>query len=103
MNFSIKFWPQVSSAAISLLTNEISSLVPQQRQVLEVAWEALERAGMDPLALSGEPFGVYIGGFTADHLLYQFSAQARSGLGRFSAAGSTLTMLVNRLSYVLDL
>jgi acyl transferase domain-containing protein/acyl carrier protein len=87
----------------ALPADEISSLDPQQRLVLEVAWEALERAGIDPLALSGEPVGVYIGGFTADHLLNQFSAQARSELDRFSAAGSTLTMLANRLSYALDL
>jgi acyl transferase domain-containing protein/acyl carrier protein len=83
--------------------DEIASLDPQQRLVLEVGWEALEHAAIDPSKLRGEAVGVYVGGFTTDHLLNQFSAQARSALGRFSAAGSTLTMLANRLSYALDL
>ncbi len=87
----------------ALATDEIAFLDPQQRLVLEVAWEALEQAAIDPHALSGQAVGVYVGGFTTDHLLNQFSAQARSALGRFSAAGSTLTMLANRLSYALDL
>ncbi|HVQ08902.1 MAG TPA: SDR family NAD(P)-dependent oxidoreductase [Allosphingosinicella sp.] len=87
----------------ALSTDEIAFLDPQQRLVLEVAWEALEQAAIDPYELSGEAVGVYVGGFTTDHLLNQFSAPARGALGRFSAAGSTLTMLANRLSYALDL
>ncbi|GAB3119871.1 beta-ketoacyl [acyl carrier protein] synthase domain-containing protein [Novispirillum itersonii] len=87
----------------SFPSDEIACLDPQQRLILEVAWEALEHAGIDPAALSAQPVGVYIGGFTTDHLLNQFSPQARSALGRFSAVGSTLTMLANRLSYALDL
>jgi acyl transferase domain-containing protein/acyl carrier protein len=87
----------------ALATDEIAFLDPQQRLVLEVAWEALEQAAIDPNALSGQAVGVYVGGFTTDHLLNQFSAPARSALGRFSAAGSTLAMLANRLSYALDL
>lgn len=87
----------------ALAADEIGFLDPQQRLVLEVAWEALEQAAIDPHTLSGEAVGVYVGGFTTDHLLNQFSAPARSALGRFSAAGSTLTMLANRLSYALDL
>lgn len=87
----------------SFPSDEIACLDPQQRLILEVAWEALEHAGIDPAALSAQPVGVYIGGFTTDHLLNQFSPQARSALGRFSAVGSTLTMLANRVSYALDL
>jgi acyl transferase domain-containing protein len=87
----------------ALSPDEIAFLDPQQRLVLEVAWEALEQAAIDPNALSGQAVGVYLGGFTTDHLLNQFSIQARSALERFSAAGSTLTMLANRLSYALDL
>lgn len=87
----------------ALPADEIAFLDPQQRLVLEVAWEALEQAAIDPATLSAQPVGVYMGGFTTDHLLNQFSPQARSGLGRFSAVGSSLTMLANRLSYALDL
>jgi acyl transferase domain-containing protein/acyl carrier protein len=81
---------------------EIANMDPQQRLILEVAWEALELAGFDPSQLSGSTTGVYVGGFTSDYLLSQFSSQARVSLGRYSASGSTLTMLSNRLSYALD-
>ncbi|TDC77255.1 SDR family NAD(P)-dependent oxidoreductase [Micromonospora sp. KC606] len=42
---------------------------PQQRILLEVAWEAVERAGIDPAALRGTPTGVYAGLMYHDYLL----------------------------------
>ncbi|WP_413207805.1 SDR family NAD(P)-dependent oxidoreductase [Rhodospirillum sp. A1_3_36] len=93
------FDPDVFSYA----PEEIAHLDPQQRLVLEVAWEALEQAAVDPRALAGQAVGAYVGGFTSDHLLNQFSAQARGALERHSATGSTLAMLANRLSHALDL
>jgi acyl transferase domain-containing protein len=35
---------------------------PQQRLVMEVAWESLERAGIDPATLRGTDAGVFVGG-----------------------------------------
>ena len=40
---------------------------PQQRLVLELGWEALERAGIDPVALRGGDTGVFIGGGSGDY------------------------------------
>ena len=34
---------------------------PQQRLLLEVAWEVLERAGIDPVSLRGSATGVFAG------------------------------------------
>lgn len=82
---------------------EVGFLDPQQRILMEVAWEALEDAGLDPEKLGGSDTGVYIGGFMVDSLLTQLSASNRDQIGSHSAVGSTLAILSNRLSYILDL
>lgn len=81
---------------------EVEFIDPQQRLLLELAWEALEDAGVDVEAMSGSATGVFVGGFTVDHLLNQFGSTARDAIGSHSAAGATLTMLSNRISYAFD-
>ncbi|MDN3265887.1 beta-ketoacyl synthase N-terminal-like domain-containing protein, partial [Streptomyces sp. CSDS2] len=40
---------------------EATAMDPQQRLLLETAWEAMERAGIPPGSLRGEPVGVFTG------------------------------------------
>jgi acyl transferase domain-containing protein/aryl carrier-like protein len=76
-------------------------LDPQQRFLLQVAWEALEDAGQVADHLVGSDTGVFIGGFTLDYQLIQnFGVFSRYELQTHSATGMMMTMLANRISYI---
>jgi acyl transferase domain-containing protein len=81
--------------------DEVEHTDPQQRLFLEVAWEALEDAGIAPTSLAGSRTGLFVGMCTVDYhrLLYKkFSC-----IGPHSGTGTTLCVAANRLSYLLDL
>ncbi|MER7134127.1 type I polyketide synthase, partial [Streptosporangium saharense] len=81
---------------------EASAMDPQQRLVLELAWEALEDAGLPPAALAGTASGVFLGAMASDYatLVYRQGADA---VTRHTLAGLTRGILANRVSYVLGL
>ncbi|MBG1258279.1 type I polyketide synthase [Nostoc sp. BAE] len=80
---------------------EAEHIDPQQRLVLEVAWEALENTGLVPKNLADSQTGVFIGVTNADYhkLIYKDSSQ----IGAYSATGTTPCIAANRLSYLLNL
>ncbi|KAB8141147.1 type I polyketide synthase [Chloroflexia bacterium SDU3-3] len=82
---------------------EADCLDPQQRLLLEVSWEALEDAGLAPERLAGSNTGVFVGAFTLDYKVIQFSAGSRDLIDSHTATGSMMTMVSNRLSYAYDL
>lgn len=82
---------------------EAAYLDPQQRLLMEVAYEAIENAGIPIERITGTNAGVFIGGFMIDGMLTQFSPLGRANIGPHTAVSSTLTILSNRLSYLLDL
>ena len=82
---------------------EAEYLDPQQRVLLEVAWEAIEDAGLAAERLAGSDTGVYVGGFMFDNMVSQLSPLNRALIGTHTAVGFTLSILANRLSYVFDL
>lgn len=82
---------------------EARGLDPQQRILLEAAWEAFEDAGVAIEALEGSPTGVFIGGFCLDHLLQTTHPANRHLAGSHSATSASMTILANRLSYTFNL
>ncbi|MGW0517513.1 SDR family NAD(P)-dependent oxidoreductase [Crossiella sp. NPDC003009] len=80
---------------------EAVAMDPQQRVLLEVSWEALERAGIDPTSLSGSPTGVYVGAGDANYV--SLLAGEGASVAGFIMTGTTSSVLSGRVSYVLGL
>ena len=78
---------------------------PQQRLVLEIAWEALEDAGEVPGRLAGTRTGVFVGIGLNDYGRLQVTEQERDPrrIDTYSISGNALCITANRLSYLLDL
>ncbi|MFF9775843.1 amino acid adenylation domain-containing protein [Streptomyces sp. NPDC013978] len=81
---------------------EADHMDPQQRKLLEVSWEALEDGGQKPAELAGCEVGVYIGAFTLDYKIVQFSDLSFETLAPHTATGTMMTMVSNRISHCFD-
>jgi len=79
---------------------EVEQIDPQQRLFLEVAWEALEDAGLCPGRRGPVSAGVFLGATSWDYALLQGLCRATDP---FMLAGSAHSAFAGRLSYLLDL
>ena len=93
---------QFDAAFFNVAPKQAPYLDPQQRILLETAWEALENANVDPATLRHGTGGVYIGSSPVDFplgldsLAYdQLDGALATGMGAYSLSG--------RLSYFLGL
>ena len=77
---------------------EAVEMDPQQRLILEAVWEALERAGIRPEALSGSRTGMYLGSTGSD-----YGTRSLETMTMWTATGTTSSVLAGRVSYVLGL
>ncbi|MCG8346827.1 MAG: amino acid adenylation domain-containing protein [Chloroflexales bacterium] len=80
---------------------EATRMDPQQRILLEVAWEALEDAGHAPERLAGSSTGVFVGVSSNDYALLQYGDPAT--VDAYAGTGNAASIAANRLSYTLDL
>jgi acyl transferase domain-containing protein/acyl carrier protein len=81
---------------------EATGMDPQQRVLLEVAWEALENAGLCPDRLAGSQTGVFVGVCNNDYFLKQFEA-GRDAIDAYVATGNAHSVASGRISYLLGL
>ncbi|WP_433608309.1 type I polyketide synthase [Prescottella agglutinans] len=81
---------------------EALAMDPQQRLMLEVSWEALERAGIDPESLQGSSTGVFSGVMYHDYGADLWAGSDR-GLDSYSGTGGAGSVVSGRVSYALGL
>ncbi|MFV2110061.1 type I polyketide synthase [Micromonospora sp. LOL_015] len=80
---------------------EARSMDPQQRLFLEVAWEALEDAGLAAAALRDSETAVYVGLNTTDY--QQLVLAGEPELSLYYGTGNCFSGAAGRLSYLLGL
>jgi len=80
---------------------EAALMDPQQRVLLELCWEAIESADIQPAALRGSDCGVYVGIASTDYA-YRMSEDL-DVVDASMATGNAPSIAANRLSYFYDL
>ncbi|XP_046551205.1 hybrid PKS-NRPS synthetase pytA-like [Haliotis rubra] len=81
--------------------SEAAQIDPQQRQVLECTYMALEDAGVTRQHIAGQNVGVYIGAMNSDFTV-RMTANSHE-IDHYSVAGLAGSVLANRVSYVYNL
>ena len=89
------------AAYFGILPREAERMDPQQRLFLEVAVEALDQAGMPRERLAGSRTGAFVASYYNEYAQLQYNDPQH--IDARTLTGTVHSVLVNRLSYLLDL
>jgi acyl transferase domain-containing protein/NADPH:quinone reductase-like Zn-dependent oxidoreductase/short-subunit dehydrogenase/acyl carrier protein len=88
-------------AVFGISPREAEQMDPQQRILLQLAWEALEDAGIRPSSLAGSDTGVFVGASLVEYANSAFGDPAL--VDAHFGTGNSLAVLANRISHIFDL
>ncbi|MET8948450.1 SDR family NAD(P)-dependent oxidoreductase, partial [Streptomyces sp. NPDC004542] len=92
---------QFDAGFFGISPREAQAMDPQQRLLLEVAWETLERAGIDPHSLRGSDTGVFAGVMYHDWGLRL--GPLPEDVAGYHGNGSLASVVSGRVAYALGL
>ncbi len=91
---------QFDAQFFGISPREAEFMDPQQRLILEVTWEALEHAGINPRKLEKSATGVFVGVCSHD---YNDMLEKNSTSNAYVGTGNANSVLAGRLSFLLGL
>lgn len=85
----------------NITPKEAEAMDPQQRQALEIVYEAFESAGYSIQELAGQNIAVYTGVMTRDY--DTLTSRDDLNASQYAATGNARSIISNRISYFFDL
>lgn len=92
---------QFDAQFFAISPREANHMDPQQRQLLEVSWEALQHAGQTREGIAGSQTSVFVATLGHDYDEYIFDDY--SCIDAYIGTGNAHSLAANRLSYTYDL
>ncbi|HSP24170.1 MAG TPA: polyketide synthase, partial [Saliniramus sp.] len=92
---------QFDAAFFGIAPREAQMMDPQQRLFLEVAFEALEDAGIRSDALAQTRTGIFTGVYNGNYTMMARGAPDASAINGWSATGGHASIVAGRLAYFL--
>jgi|GEM_PF-558387 len=92
---------EFDASFFNISPREAELMDPQQRLLMELHWEALEHAAIDPSSLCEKSCGIFVGLYTHDYETLQVLGGAEEDLDIHFATGTAASIAAGRLAYFL--